>query len=75
MESHIDDPDVRTILDLEAYYPLPEGYSYFESSKGIFVRRKSDFALFAILLEAEMLTFDVPNETGKVTIEIEKKID
>lgn len=73
MESHIDDPDVHTILDLETYYPPPEGYSYFESSKGFFVRRKSDLSVFPILLEAEMLTFDVPNETGKFTFEIEKK--
>lgn len=74
MQSHIDDKDIQNILDLETFYPAPDGFAYFERGGDFFARRKSDLSLYPILVEADMLTFDVPNDSGgKFTFEVEKR--
>ena len=76
-KSHIDDADVQTLEDLRRHYPLPEGYAYEETADGDYVvKRLSDGEQFPILLEAELLTFDVPTPSAKHrkrTIEVFKR--
>jgi hypothetical protein len=75
--SHIDDPDIHTLEDLRRYYPLSEEYDYVETAGGEYrVKRLSDGAEFAILIEEELMGFDVPVQDPKrrkVTVEIFKK--
>lgn len=64
-ESHIDDPDVKTLEDLYHYYVLPQGYEYRTRDDGSpYVLRLSDGTEFKILVEASMLTFDEPYDRG-----------
>ncbi|MBN1889329.1 MAG: hypothetical protein JW850_15145 [Thermoflexales bacterium] len=76
-KSHIDDADIKTVEDLRRYYPLPKEYDYEQTAEGEYmVKRLSDGAQFPILLEEEMLGFDVPVQDPKrkkVTVEVIKK--
>lgn len=76
-KSHIDDADVHSLEDLRRYYPLSEEYDYEQTAQGEFVvKRLTDGAQFAILLEEELLGFDVPIQDPKrkkVTVEVFKQ--
>ena len=76
-KSHIDDADIKTLDDLRRYYPLPREYDYEQLAEGEYVvKRLSDGAQFRILLEEELLGFDVPVQDPKrkkVTVEVIKK--
>ncbi len=76
MGSHIDDPDIHSLEDLRRYYPLSREYAYAQTDDGTYVvERLSDGAQFTLLLEAELLTFDVPIEDPKrrkTTVEVFK---
>lgn len=75
--SHIDDPDIQTLEDLRRYYPLSDEYDYVQAADGDYrVKRLSDGAEFPMLIEEELMGFDVPVQDPKrrkVTIEIFKK--
>ncbi len=77
VKSHIDDADIKALADLRRYYPLPEEYDYAETAEGEYrVKRLNDGAQFPILLEEELLGFDVPVQDPKrkkVTIEVFKQ--
>jgi hypothetical protein len=76
-KSHIDDADIHGLDDLRRYYPLSAEYDYIQTAEGEYmVKRLQDGAQFAILLEEELLGFDVPVQDPKrkkVTVEIFKK--
>ncbi|HNT74505.1 MAG TPA: hypothetical protein PKH77_05760 [Anaerolineae bacterium] len=75
--SHIDDPDIHSLDDLRRYYPLAPEYDYVQTDDGDYwVKRLSDGAQFALLVEEEMLGFDVPLQDPKrrkITIEVIKR--
>jgi hypothetical protein len=51
---------------LRRYYPLPREYDYAETDEGGFVVRQwSDGAQSSLLVEEELLGFDVPAEDPK----------
>lgn len=76
-KSHIDDADIKILQDLRRYYPLPQEYDYEETAEGEYVvKRLSDGAQFPILVEEELLGFDVPVQDPKrkkVTVEVFKQ--
>jgi hypothetical protein len=75
-KSHISDPDIKSLDDLNRHYPLPEGYVYQQAEAGFVVVRSMDGASFGFLVEDEMLGFDVPapgRPGNKVTIEVLKR--
>jgi len=74
--SIISDADIKTLGDLNRYYPLPKEYAYAGEAGQFVVKRLSDDAQFPILCEEELLTFDVPVQDPKrkkVTVEVFKK--
>ena len=67
---------IKTLEDLRRYYPLPTEYDYEQTAEGEYVvKRLSDGAQFRILLEEELLGFDVPVQgpKRKVTVEVFKQ--
>ncbi len=78
-DNYVDDPDVRTVEDLQRYYPLPEGFVYRVRPDGVpYVERLSDGYRFTFLIEAGMLTMDEPytkpdGSTAYHTIEVIKR--
>ncbi len=78
-ENHVDDPDVKTVGDLEHYYSLPKGYEYRVRPDGSpYMFRPSDGMEFKIVVEEGMLTIDEPftrpnGQIGYKTTEIFKK--
>ncbi|MDX9953410.1 MAG: hypothetical protein RBT75_04920 [Anaerolineae bacterium] len=77
-ENHVDDPDVKTLADLEHYYRLPQGYEYRVRPDGSpYVFRPADSMEFKVVVEAGMLTIDEPftrpdGRTGYHTTEVIK---
>ena len=75
----VDDPDVKTVADLERYYPLPAGFEYQETEAGVpEVVRVGHDDRYKFLIEADMLTFDQPytrkdGRTGSKTTEVIKR--
>jgi hypothetical protein len=76
-KNHIDDADIHSLEDLRRYYPLSAEYDYVQTPEGEYrVKRLKDGQQFAILLEEELLGFDVPIQDPKrkkITVEIIKK--
>jgi hypothetical protein len=69
----ISDPDIRTLDDLQRYYPLPPGYVYQQAGEEFVVCRTGDGAVFRFLLEDGMMGFDIPapgRPGKKQTIEV-----
>ena len=65
----IDDPDIRSIMDLKRYYPLPSGFEYQQTAEDVpVVVRLSDNKSFYFLIEEELMGFDEPytRDDGKV---------
>ena len=78
--NHIDDPDIKTIEDMQHHYILPQGYVYRIREDGSpYILRSADSMEFKILVEAELMTFDEPynrgdGRIGYKTTEIFKKM-
>lgn len=74
--SIINEPDLKTLDDLNRYYPLPSGFKYRERKKGdLVVVRESDGTEFVFLAEEGILAWDVPRQRndgswGKKTTEV-----
>jgi len=78
-QNSIDDPDIKTVADLNRYYPLPDGFAYAQTSDGVpVVERQADGQTFYFLIEEELMGFDVPHtrpdgRPGKQTYEVFKR--
>jgi hypothetical protein len=74
--SIISEKDLKTLADLDRYYPLPEGFKYRERQEGDFVvARKSDGKEYIFLVEEGILSWDDPytredSRTGYKTTEV-----
>jgi hypothetical protein len=76
--SIIDEPELRTVADLNRHYPLPPGFEYHQGGTkpiDIVVVRQSDGERFLFLVEEGLLSFDVPQQKedgtwGKRTTEV-----
>jgi hypothetical protein len=74
--STISEPDLKSLADLNRFYPLPSGFEYRERSQDDFVVvRESDGTEFAFLAEEGILAWDVPRQRkdgswGKRTTEV-----
>lgn len=74
--SIIGEKDLKTLADLNRYYPLPEGFEYRERQEGDFlVVRESDGKEYVFLVEEGILAWDDPytredGRTGYKTTEV-----
>jgi hypothetical protein len=77
--SIISEKDLKTLADLDRYYPLPEGFEYHERQEGDFVVvRKSDSKEYIFLVEEGILSWDDPytredGRTGYKTTEVPRR--
>ncbi len=58
----VTDADIKTIDDLEHYYPLPPGFEYRVTAAGVpqVVRSRDGHVYNRFVIEADMMTFDEP---------------
>ncbi|MBN1936143.1 MAG: hypothetical protein JW934_15855 [Anaerolineae bacterium] len=77
-DSIVTDADIKSLDDLQRYYPLPHGFEYQITAEGVpQVIRSDGYVYDRFVIEADMMTFDEPypmanGRTGYKTTEVIK---